>query len=102
MFHVPVNGLGGKSFQNWANRLPVRLYGWSGGDMLPCLSGYPRDGLASHGANLPFMAGTWGGPEFWRQGSAALTRWSINHVGLRLYTEGVEIRRLREKLTAGG
>ena len=25
---VPVNGLGGRSFQHWAIRLPIRLYGW--------------------------------------------------------------------------
>ena len=25
---VPVNGLGSKSFQNWAVRLPVKLQGW--------------------------------------------------------------------------
>ena len=63
----PVTGLGGKSFQLWAIRLPVRLYGWGVRSLeetcKPAFLGTLETSLPRIGEISPIMSATWGGPE---------------------------------------
>ena len=78
---VPVHGLGGKSYQHWVTRLPVRLYGWGFRSLeetcCPAYLGTLETALPRMSHICPIMTGTWGGPECWRQGAATQTRWSV-------------------------
>ena len=99
--NVPVEGLGGKSFQEWVIRLPIKLHGWGlrsleetcGPAYLATLeTSIPRMGVIS-----PIMMETWGGDECWGKGAAKETRWSaVLNSGCR---EGLEMTIAWERLT---
>ena len=92
-----VPSLDGKSFQEWAVRLPARLYGW-GFRSLEDSCGPAW--IGSLESSIPFMAGreqicpqmeeVWGGEECWGEGAPKEDRWRrVLDSGCQ---EGVELR----------
>ena len=96
---VPVPGLDHRSFQEWAVRLPVRLYGWGLRSLADsCGPAY----LGALETALPYMAGLgkvcpelaelWGGEECWSAAASQEDRWrTVLESGC---SQGGELRRL--------
>ena len=77
---VPVQGLSGRSFQQWAVRLPVRLYGWGFRSLeetcIPAYLGTLETSIPRMSSISPIMKDTWGGSESWGTGAPQAARWS--------------------------
>lgn len=79
---VPVQGLDGRSFQEWTVRLPARLYGWGicslEGTCGPAYLGALETAIpymAGRGKVCPQMAGVWGVEESWGEKAPEESRW---------------------------
>ena len=98
---MPVTGLNGRSFQDWAIRLPVKLYGWGFRSLketcAPAYLGTLETSIPRMGDISPIMTGTWGGVECWGEGRDIMTRWrTVLSSGCK---EGVEMRKAWDSLT---
>ena len=92
---VPVQGISGRSFQHWAVRLPVKLYGWGFRSLeetcIPAYLGTLETAIPRMNTISPILEGTWGGAECWGSGAPTGSRWSkVMSSGSR---EGVEMTR---------
>ena len=73
-FLCPIEGMTGKTYQEWLDSLPVKKYGWG----LRSLK--DTCGPAYLGA-IPFMAArymicpAWGGEHCWGEGASSDSRW---------------------------
>ena len=78
---VPVAGLSGKSFQNWAVRLPVKLHGWGFRSLketcIPAYLGTLETSIPRIKDISPILVNIWGGVESWGAGADVATRWSV-------------------------
>ena len=79
--NIPVDGVSGKSFHEWAIiRLPVKLYGWGFRSLaetcLPAYLGTLETSVPRMGTISPILQQTWGGDECWGSGANSDTRWS--------------------------
>ena len=76
---VLVEGLGGKSFQEWCVRLPIKLYGWGHRRLeetcIPVYLGTLETAIPHMIEISPIMAPSWGGVECWGGGAPKDTRW---------------------------
>ena len=65
--NVPVQGISGKSFQEWAVRLPVKLYGWGFRSLaetcIPAYLGTLETSIPRMTTISPILQQTWGGKE---------------------------------------
>ena len=98
---IPVNGLGGRSFQSWAVRLPVKLHGWGFRSLketcIPAYLGTLETSIPRMKEISPILINTWGGAETWGTDAPVATRWSkVLESGCR---EGKEMERAWEILT---
>ena len=98
---VPVQGASGRSFQEWAVRLPVKLYGWGFRSLeetcIPAYIGTLETAIPRMGIISPLLVGTWGGAECWGNGAPKESRWSsVLGSGCR---EGAELTRAWNMLT---
>ena len=98
---VPVQGASGRSFQEWAVRLPVKLYGWGFRSLeetcIPAYIGTLETAIPRMGTISPLLVGTWGGVECWGNGAPKESRWSsVLGSGCR---EGAELTRAWNMLT---
>ena len=98
---VPVEGLAGKSFQEWCVRLPIKLYGWGLRSLqetcIPAYLGTLETAIPRMMEISPAMAPTWGGEECWGSGASIETRWrTVLGSGS---AEGDEMKRAWELLT---
>ena len=98
---VPVQGASGKSFQEWAVRLPVKLYGWGFRSLadtcIPAYIGTLETAIPRMNTISPLLVRTWGGAECWGNGAPKQTRWSaVLSSGCR---EGVELTRAWDIMT---
>ena len=77
---VPVDGLTGKSFQQWAIRLPIKHYGWGFRSLeetcIPAFLGTLETSIPRMGIISPILQGTWGGDDCWGNSAPSTTRWS--------------------------
>ena len=98
---VPVAGLNGRSFQEWAVRLPVKMHGWGFRSLratcIPAYIGTLETSIPRMKDISPIMVNTWGGTESWGAEAPTASRWSaVLESGCR---EGVELERAWEILT---
>ena len=98
---VPVEGISGKSFQHWAVRQPVKLYGWGYRSLketcIPAYLGTLETSIPRMKDISPILVETWGGAESWGSGAPTTTRWSaVLGSGCR---EGDEMKRAWDSLT---
>ena len=101
VINVPVEGLEGRSFQEWAIRLPIKLHGWGLRRLeeicLPAYLGTLETSIPQMGEISPIMTGVWGGVECWGNTADMKTRWSkVLSSGCQ---EGIEMTRGWEVLT---
>ena len=79
--NLPVQGLGGRSFQHWAVRLPVKLHWWGFRSLeemcTPAFLGTLETSIPRMKDISPIMVGNWGGNDCWGSGAAFDSRWSV-------------------------
>ena len=67
VINVPVQGVSGKSFQEWAVRLPVKLHGWGFRSLaetcIPAYLGTLETSIPRMATISPILQQTWGGAE---------------------------------------
>ena len=79
---IPIPGLDNRSFQEWAVRLPVRLYGWGFRSLKescgPAFLGTLETAIpyiAARDNICPQMASVWGGEDCWGENAPSEDRW---------------------------
>ena len=101
VINVPVQGISGKSFQEWAVRLPVKLHGWGFRSLaetcIPAYLGTLETSIPRMATISPILQQSWGGAECWGDSAPSDARWStLLASGCR---EGVELTRAWDILT---